>query len=91
MLLLLFNTNDQEAESVIEASRRAKQEADGVQRRIQDAASRRPVSMLETSGVYYSPHSTVRRQSKDIGTVRSHIIFFFLILFPCRVRIVQYY
>jgi hypothetical protein len=61
----------QEAESVIDASRRAKQEAEGVQRRIQDAA-RRPVSMFESSGgVYYSPDSTVRRQSKDVGTVRS--------------------
>ncbi len=42
-----------------------------MQRRIQDAA-RRPVSMFESSGgVYYSPDSTVRRQSKDVGTVRS--------------------
>ena len=54
---------------MIEASRRAKQEAEGVQRRIHEAA-RRPVSMIESSGVYYAPDSTIRRQSKDLTTVR---------------------
>jgi hypothetical protein len=58
-----------EAESKIEAARRAKQEADGVQQRIQEAA-RRPISMFESSGVYYAPDSAIRRCSKDLTTVR---------------------
>merc|ERR1711973_303562 len=68
-----------EAESVIAASNKAKQEAERLKTRIEtavkdDRPARRPVSMYETSSpVYYSMDSSARRRSRDGSNIRHKV------------------
>jgi hypothetical protein len=74
---LFIEFNFQEAESVVAASRKAREEALNVKQRIESNMSQLRLSTLEgddQGAVYYGMGSTARRSSKDIETKRESII-----------------
>merc|ERR1719500_876489 len=67
----------QEAESVVAASRKAREEAQNAKQRIESNMSQLRLSTLEgddQGAVYYGLGSTARRSSKDIDNKRESII-----------------